>query len=268
MAAHRDFDIGSILRPTPVKAETVRRAGESQDAASQSLPIHSLHTPDLAALQGSQGIGTSLSALRNDLQHNAWQQLDGASQQQHMAGHGGSGSQVGQPQEGSQQDGVALPSCNGVDMQQQQQPVHVSCPFDRRHDASQQQSQQDSQNWDVGLLQMPLDSGSQQQARVPKRKLPFSVGVQPDVKRQSPGPDGAVIDHHNCHGQIAAPQAIPGGPKAGSSAFVSPHKSPLGHSAAQLMSPSLLLAVAQQESPSHLLAQQQTAHTQNSGLLQ
>lgn len=258
------------MRPTPVKAETVRRAGEAQGAASQSLPIHSLHTPDLAALQGSQGIGTSLSALRNDLQHNAWQQLDGASQQQHMAGNNGSGLQMGQPQEGSQQDAVALPSCNGVDMQrqQQQQAVHVSCPFDRQLDASQQQSQQDSQNWEVGLLQMPSDSGSQQQARVPKRKLPFSVGIQPDVKRQSPGPDGAVIDHHNCHGQIAAPQAIPGRPKSGSTAFISPSKSPVGQFKAHLMSPSLLLAVAQQESPSHLLAQQQTAHTQNSGLLQ
>lgn len=252
------------MRPTPVKAETVRRVGESQDAASQSLPIHSLHTPDLAALQGSQGIGTSLSALRNDLQHNSWQHLDGASQQ-HVAGQNGSGPQIGQPQEGSQQDAAAMQSCNGNDVPQ---AAHVSCPFDRPLESSQQQqSQQASQNWEMGLLQMPSDPGSQQQARLPKRKLPFSVGVQPDVKRQSPGPDGAVTLNHSSRAQTAASQATPDRLKNGSLAFVSPNKSPLGQSKAQLMSPSLLLVVAQQESPSDMLAQQQTAHTQNSSLL-
>lgn len=257
----RDFDIGSILRPTPVKAETVRRAGESQDAASQSLPIHSLHTPDLAALQGSQGMATSLSALQNDLQSHDWQHLDGASQQS-QAGQNGSGRQTGQPQEGSQQAAAALHSSNGSAAQQS---GHVSYPFDQRPASSQQQSQQGSQSWEAGLLQVPSEpnSGSQQQARLPKRKLPFSVGVQPAAKRQSPGPDGTNTFGQGSQGQSAAAQATSDRPKNGALALSSPHKSPAGHSKAQLMSPSLLL-VAQQESPSHVPAQQQSVHTQSS----
>ena len=236
----------------------MRRAGESQDAASQSLPIHSLHTPDLAALQGSQGMATSLSALQNDLQNHDWQHLDGASQQS-QAGRTGSGRQTGQPHESSQQAAAAMQSCNGGAAQQ---AVHVSFPFDTRPGSSQQQSQQGSQNWEAGLLQVPSESGSQQ-ARLPKRKLPFSVGVQPAVKRQSPGPDGAISLSSGSQRQTATSHAASDRPKNGALSFTSPHKSPAGYSKAQLMSPSLLL-VAQQESPSHMLAQQQTAHSQSS----
>ena len=237
----------------------MKRAGESQDAASQSLPIHSLHTPDLAALQGSQGMATSLSALQNDLHNHNWQHLDGASQQS-QAGHTGLERQIGQPQDSSQQAAATMQSCNGGALQQA-----VSFPFDQRTGSSQQHSQQGSQNWEAGLLKVPSESnsGSQQQARLPKRKLPFSVGVQPAVKRQSPGPDDAVTLSQGIRVQTAATQAASDRPKNGTTAFASPHKSPAGHSTAQLMSPSLLL-VAQQESPSHTLAQQQTAHSQSS----
>lgn len=239
----------------------MKRIGESQEAASQSLPIHSLHTPDLAALQGSQGMATSLSALQNDLQNNEWQHLDGASQQS-QAGQNGSGRQTGQLQEGSQQEAAALHSTNGSAAQQS---GHVSYPFDQRPGSSQQQSQQGSQTWEAGLLQVPseLNSGSQQQARLPKRKLPFSVGVQSAAKRQSPGPDGTTAFSQGSQGQGAATQATSDRPKNGASAHVSPHKSPVGHSKALLMSPSLLL-VAQQESPLHVPAQQETAHIKSS----
>lgn len=152
-------------------------------------------------------------------------------------------------------------SCNGGVMQT---AVHVNCRFDQRPGPSQQQSQQGSQR-EVGLLQMPSESnsGSQQQARLPKRKLPFSIGIQPDAKRQSPGPDSAINLDQSCHGQTAAAQGTPDRQRNVALAFVSPQKSPSGQSKAQLMSPSLLL-VAQQESPSHLLAQQQSAHIQSS----
>lgn len=240
----------------------MKRAGESQDAASQSLPIHSLHTPDLAALQGSQGMATSLSALQNDLHNHEWQHLDGASQQS-QAGQNGSGRQTGQLQEGSQQAAAALHSSNGSAAQQ---AVHVSYPFDQRPSSSQQQSQQGSQSWEAGLLQASSESnsGSQQQARLPKRKLPFSVGVQPAAKRQSPGPDGINAFSQGSQGQSAATQATSDRPQNGALALASPHKSPVGHSKAQIaVSPSLLL-VAQQESPLHVPAEQQSARTQSS----
>lgn len=206
-------------------------------------------------------MATSLSALQNNLHNHDWPHLDGASQQS-QAGHTGSGRQIGQQQESSQQAAAAMQSCNGGAAKQ---AVHVSFPFDQRPGSSQQQSQQGSQNWEAGLLQVPSESnsGSQQQARLPKRKLPFSVGVQPAVKRQSPGPDGAVTLSQGSRGQTAATQATSDRPKNGTLTFASPHKSPAGHSKAQLMSPSLLL-VAQQESPSHSVAQQQTAQSQSS----
>ena len=258
----RDFDIGSILRPTPIKAESVRRAGEPQEAVTQALPIHSLHTPDLAALQGSQGIATSLSVLHNDIQKHAWQHLDGASQQ-NGAGPHSAAPQLGTAQEDSQQEGATQTS-NGA---RSQHGAHVSRPFDQRFGSSQQCSQQGSQSWDAGPQQIRTDSnaGSQQQARPSKRKLPFSMGIQPDAKRQSPGLDVVSASHQDS--QDAAAEGVSVRPKNGGSAFVLPQKSPVGHSKAQLMSPSLLL-VAQQESPtSFSLSGQQTARSPGPVLL-
>ena len=206
-------------------------------------------------------MATSLSALQNDLHSHDWQHFDGASQQS-QAGHTGAGRQLGQPQESNQQAAAAMQPCNGGAVQQ---AVHVSFPFDQRAGSSQQQSQQGSQNWEAGLLQVHSESdpGPQQQARLPKRKLPFSVSVQPAVKRQSPGPNGAVTLSQSSQSQTAVTQATSDRPKNGTLAFASPHKSPARHPKAQLMSPSLLL-VAQQESPSHTMAQHQPAHSQSS----
>ena len=214
----------------------MRRAGESQEAASQALPIHSLHTPDLAALQGSQGIATSLSALHNDIQNNAWQHLDGASQQNGARVHAAA-QEAGHSQEATQQDGAS----NGGPAQQ---GAHVLRPFDQRFGSSQQSSQQGSQAWDTGSLHIESNSNSQQQARLPKRKLPFSVGMQPQTKRQSSGPEPRSASQQCSQSGAAEIER----PKHGASAFVSPQKSPAGHSKPRLTSPSLLL-IAQQESP-------------------
>ena len=184
----RDFDIGSILRPTPIKPESVCRIRESQEGPSQTLPIHSLHTPDLAALQGSQGIATSLSVLQNNLQSHGWQHTDGASQQS-GPGLNGAAPILGHSQQGSQEGHPPAQTQNGA----ASHADHITHPFDRSFGLSQQQlqqSQQGSQTWDSGSQQMPTASGSasQQYTRPPKRKLPFSTGLQPDLKRQSPGP--------------------------------------------------------------------------------
>ncbi|KAL0054150.1 hypothetical protein WJX82_004523 [Trebouxia sp. C0006] len=116
----RDFDIGSILRPTPIKPESVRRIGESQEGPSQALPIHSLHTPDLAALQGSQGIATSLSVLQNNLQTHGWQHTDGASQQS-GPGLNGAAPMLGHSQQGSQEGQAPEIPCGAL-----QSPAHVT----------------------------------------------------------------------------------------------------------------------------------------------
>ena len=262
MPCCRDFDIGSILRPTPIKAESGRRAGESQEAASQALPIHSLHTPDLAALQGSQGIATSLSAFQNDIQNHAWQHIDGASQQNGLAqdkiGQDGRvGPPIGQSQEGSGQDS-AVQHPNGTATEHAAQVLR---PFDQRYGLSQQHSQQGSQNWEASSGQTPSDTqnSSQPQVRVPKRKLPFSVAVQHDAKRQSPGPDTAAASEHGQQSVDAGTQPS----QNGALILASPDRSLLAPSKAQLMSPSLLL-VAQQASPStdpQLAGHKHAAHT-------
>ena len=255
----RDFDIGSILRPTPIKPESVRRIGESQEGPSQALPIHSLHTPDLAALQGSQGIATSLSVLQNNLQTHSWQHMDGASQQS-GPGLNGAAPMLGHSQQGSQEGQAPGQTQNGAGLHAD----HITHPFDRSFGLSQQQlqqSQQGSQTWDS---QMPTASGSasQQHTRPPKRKLPFSTGVQPDLKRQSPGP--APVELPAQHSQSSDPVSSisaaqePDRERSSASAFVSPQKSPVGHSKAQLMSPSLLL-VAHHDSPASVKSPGQQA---------
>ncbi len=248
----RDFDIGSILRPTPIKPESVHRIGESQEGPSQALPIHSLHTPDLAALQGSQGIATSLSVLQNNLQSHGWQHTDGASQQS-GPGLNGAATILGHSQQGSQQGHPPAQTQNDAALHAD----HITHPFDRSFGLSQQQlqkSQQGSQTWDSGSQQMPTASGSasQQHTRPPKRKLPFSNGLQPDLKRQSPGPAPADMpaQHSQSSDPVSSISAAQEQDRERSSAspFLSPQKSPVGHSKAQLMSPSLLL-VSHHDSP-------------------
>ncbi|DBA99084.1 TPA: hypothetical protein ACH3X1_014218 [Trebouxia sp. C0004] len=248
----RDFDIGSILRPTPIKPESVRRIGDSQEGPSQALPIHSLHTPDLAALQGSQGIATSLSVLQNNLQTHGWQHADGASQQS-GPGPNSAAPMLGHSQQGSQQGHVPAQPQNGAALHAD----HMTHPFDQSFGLSQhqlQQSQQGSQTWDSGSQPMPTASGSasQQHTRPPKRKLPFSTGLQPDLKRQSPGPAPAEMpaQHSQSSDPVSSTSAAhePDRERSSASAFASPQKSPVGHSKAQLMSPSLLL-VSHQDSP-------------------
>ena len=248
----RDFDIGSILRPTPIKPESVRRIGDSQEGPSQALPIHSLHTPDLAALQGSQGIATSLSVLQNTLQTQGWQHADGASQQS-VPGPTSAAPNLGPSQQGSQQGLPPAQAQNGA----ASHADHISHPFDRSFGLSQQQlqqSQQGSQTWDSGSEQVPTTSGSasQQRIRPPKRKLPFSTGLQPDIKRQSPGPAPAEMPAQHSQSSDPVPSTSaaqePDRERSSASAFVSPQKSPVGHSKAQLMSPSLLL-VSHHDSP-------------------
>lgn len=236
---------------------------------SQALPIHSLHTPDLAALQGSQGIATSLSVLQNNLQSHGWQHTDGASQQS-GAGLNGVVSLLGQSQQGSQQPAPALDQTQAANGAAPHADHGISRPFDRSFGLSQQQqqSQQGSQSWDAGSQQVPSGSGSQQQVRPPKRKLPFSVGLQPDLKRQSPGPDQAdrpaqrsqSSDPPSSSAAAGIPAAEPDIQRSALSAFVSPQQSPLGHSKPQAMSPSLLL-VSHQDSPADMkLAGQPGSH--------
>lgn len=249
-----------------MKAESVRMIGKSQEGASLALPIHSLCTPDLAALQGSQGIATSLSALHSNLQSHAWQHTDGASQQ-NGAGQNAPVPLAEQSQHSSQHSPARAHSPNAT-----APPAdYVSRPFDRNFVLSQQHSQQGSQNWDFASQQRPTgsDPSFKQQVQPPKRKLPFSLGLQPDTKRHSPGPDQIELPAQHCQSsQVPLPSVLITSAPAeinrlgtSVSAFASPQKSPLGPSTAQqLMSPSLLL-VSHQDSPSHVnLAGQQGSH--------
>lgn len=253
----RDFDIGSILRPTPMKPESVRRIGESQEAASPALPIHSLHTPDLATLQGSQGMATSLSALQNNLHSQTWQQHAEEPSQQDGAGQRAA-APAGPSQQGSQQSPAPVQSPDGA-------ARHTEHAAEAGLAHQQQHSQQGLLSGDAGSQHAPSGSGqgnSQQQGRAPKRKLPFSVGLQPDAKRQSPGPDQAAVPMQSSQNSavpllqpLSAAQAAPvpaneSDKIKASSGFASPHKSPLYQSNVQLMSPSVLL-LPQQESPSN-----------------
>lgn len=243
------------------------RAGESQEPPMQSLPIHSLIGTDVAALQGSQGMATSLPAFQS-----TWPQQqhhDGAPQH---AQHSGPVTQSGQSPRmapGTDCGQGTPPGQHRAGFASQSQPeaapaaaIAVS-PQAHAHNGTFSQPLQPSQatleSWKASLPaeadgNMQSDVRLQQHYRPPKRKLPFSVGLAQGSKRHAP--DALPKQPSAAQQAAVASDLVSDMARMSPSKFLSLHPSPLGQQKSQVLSPHVLSDMTHQASPAAKLTSQ------------